>query len=58
MTRQRILRGVFCSIADLQATINAYLTEHNANPKPFVWTKTAELFLAKLDRLPVSSVCV
>jgi hypothetical protein len=38
MTRQRIRRGVFRSIADLQAAINAYLAEHNANPKPFVWT--------------------
>ncbi|MBV8521379.1 MAG: IS630 family transposase, partial [Acetobacteraceae bacterium] len=45
-------------IADLQTAINAYLAEHNANPKPFVWTKTAEVILAKLDRLPVSSVCV
>jgi hypothetical protein len=58
MTRQRIRRGVFRSIADLQAAINAYLAEHNANPKPFVWTKTAEVILAKLDRLPASSVCV
>jgi hypothetical protein len=58
MTRQRIRRGVFRSIADLQAAINAYLAEHNANPKPFVWTKTAEVILAKLDRLPVSSVSV
>jgi hypothetical protein len=33
------------------------LAEHNANPKPFVWTKTAEI-MPKLDRLPVSSVCV
>ena len=45
-------------VANLQAAINAYLAEHNANPKPFVWTKTAEVILAKLDRLPVSSVCV
>jgi transposase len=29
MTRQRIRRGVFRSIADLQAAINAYLAEHN-----------------------------
>jgi transposase len=58
MTRRRIRRGVFRSIADLQAAINAYLAEHNANPKRFVWTKTAEVILAKLDRLPVSSVCV
>ena len=56
MTRQRIRRGVFRSIADLQAAINAYLAEHNASPKPFVWTKSAEAIMAKLDRCPVSSV--
>jgi hypothetical protein len=28
------------------------------NAKRFAWTKTAEAILAKLDRLPVSSVCV
>ena len=58
MTRQHIRRGVFRSIADLRAAIKAYLAEHNANPKPFVWTKTAHAILTKLDRLPVSSVCV
>ena len=36
MSRQHIRRGVFRSIADLQAAINGYLTEHNASPKPFV----------------------
>jgi len=56
MTRQRVRRGVFRSIVDLQAAINAYLAEHNAKPKPFVWTKPADAILAKLDRLPVSSV--
>jgi len=56
MTRQRIRRGVFRSVVDLQAAINAYLAEHNANPKPFLWTKTAEAILAKLDRCPVPSV--
>jgi hypothetical protein len=55
MTRQRIRRGVFRSIADLQAAINAYLTEHNASPKPFIWTQPAAI-LAKLDHCPVPSV--
>jgi len=32
MTRQRIRRGVFRSIIDLQAAINAYLAEHSASP--------------------------
>ena len=56
MTRQRIRRGVFRSIADLQTAINRYLKEHNDDPKPFVWTKPADLILAKLDRLPAPSV--
>ena len=56
ITRQRIRHGVFRSVVDLQAAINAYLAEHNANPKPSVWTKSAEAMLAKLDRCPVRSV--
>ena len=56
MTRQRIRRGVFRSIADLQAAINAYLAEHNTNAKPFVWTQTAEAIMAKLERCPVPSI--
>jgi transposase len=56
MTRQRIRRGVFHSIADLQAAINAYLAEHNASPKPFVWTQSAEAIQEKLDRCPVLPV--
>ena len=56
MTRQRIRRGVFRSIVDLQTAINAYLAEHNTSPKPFLWTKSAEAILAKLDRLPVTSL--
>ena len=55
MTRQCIRGGVFRSVADLVA-INAYLADHNTNPKPFVWTKSADDILAKLDRLPVPSV--
>ena len=51
LTRRRLRRGVFHSIADLQAAINRYLREHNDDPKPFVWTKSA----AKLQQLPVPS---
>jgi transposase len=56
LTRRRIRRGVFRSIVDLQAAINRYLDEHNAHPKPFVWTKPTNDILAKIDRLPVPSV--
>jgi hypothetical protein len=36
LTRQRLQRGVFHSLVDLQAAINRYLGEHNRKPKPFV----------------------
>lgn len=55
LTRKRIRRGSFHSLVDLQAAIKRYLAEHNAEPKPFVWTASAASILAKLDRLSVSS---
>jgi transposase len=56
LTRRRIRRGVFTSVEHLQTAIKQFIAEHNKNPKPFVWTKTAETILAKLSRLPVASV--
>jgi transposase len=47
ITGKKIRRGAFASVADLITAIEAYLSAHNANPKPFVWTKTAEVILEK-----------
>jgi len=55
LTRRRIRRGIFKSVSDLQNAIRRYIREHNATPKPFVWTKPAQTILAKLNRLPVPS---
>ena len=38
LTRQRLKRGVFQSVVDLQLAINRFVAETNADPKPFVWT--------------------
>ena len=54
MTRRRLRRGAFHSLVDLQAAINRYLAEHNANPKPFVWTATTDKIMAKLQPLNAS----
>jgi transposase len=54
MTRRRLRRGVFRSLVDLQAAIHRYLAEHNADPKPFVWTATTEKIMAKLQPLNAS----
>nr|MDA8251504.1 IS630 family transposase [Rhodospirillales bacterium] len=55
ITRRRIRRGVFTSVADLQNAIRSYIREYNHNPRPFVWTKPANVVLAKISRLPVAS---
>ena len=55
ITRRRIRRGIFKSVAELEDAIKRYIADHNRNAKPFVWTKTADEILEKLSRLPVSS---
>jgi DDE superfamily endonuclease len=54
LTAKRIRRGAFTSIAELQEAILAYIAEHNASPKPFVWTARAEQILDKVGRARVA----
>jgi transposase len=49
LTDKALRRGVFHSVPDLIAKIQAYLDAHN-KPKPFVWTATADEILAKVRR--------
>jgi len=50
ITEERIRRGVFHSVAELEAAIHDYLEHHNANPQPFVWTASAVHILEKVAR--------
>jgi len=50
LTEKALRRGVFHSVPDLITAIEAYLDAHNDDPKPFVWTATAEDILAKVAR--------
>jgi len=50
LTQNRLRRGVFRSVADLEQAIHDYITHHNAHPKAFVWTKKAEDILEKVAR--------
>ena len=49
LDNKAIGRGVFRSVADLQAAIEAFLQAWNQNPKPFVWTATVESIQEKLN---------
>src|SRR5262249_43674947 len=50
LPRQRLNRGFSTSIADLQAPITRFITKTNDNPKPFVWTKSADTIFAAVNR--------
>ena len=51
LTDKRIRRGVFRSVRELTRAIEDYLSGRNEDPKPFVWTKTADQILGKLAAL-------
>jgi len=50
ITDKRIRRGVFKSVEQLIAAIQAYIDNHNSDPKPFVWTAKAQDILEKVGR--------
>lgn len=51
ITQRQIKRGAHTSTKDLEASIERYLQLHNQDPKPFVWTKSADAILGSVERL-------
>jgi transposase len=50
LTKRKLTRGVFRSVADLEAAINRFVAETNDDPKPFVWTADPKRVLAAVKR--------
>src|SRR4029078_568524 len=50
ITTKRIRRGVFKSVERLTEAIQAYIDDHNSDPRPFVWTAKAKDILEKVSR--------
>jgi transposase len=50
ITNKRIRRGIFRSVKQLESAIREYIDVHNEDPKPFVWTRTADQILASIAR--------
>ena len=50
LTEKQIRRGSFRSTQQLETAIRQYLDHHNAQPKPFVWTKAADDILNSLAK--------
>ncbi|PIP11822.1 MAG: IS630 family transposase, partial [bacterium (Candidatus Stahlbacteria) CG23_combo_of_CG06-09_8_20_14_all_40_9] len=56
LTSRRIRRGIFKSVKELIEAIEQYIEANNKNPKPFIWTKTADEILTKLHNCKDTSV--
>ena len=50
ITNKRIRRGVFHSVPQLVTAIEDFISHNNKNPKPFVWTKSANQIIKKVNR--------
>jgi len=50
LTRRAIKRGAHTSISQLERAIGDFLAAHNQQPKPFIWTKSADDILASIAR--------
>lgn len=47
---KRVHRGVFRSVRELIEAVMSYIEEHNEDPKPLIWHKTAEEIIEKVGR--------
>jgi hypothetical protein len=50
LTAKQLWRGVFRSVPELIAAIDAYIAQRNAKPTPLGWTKTTQEILTKVNR--------
>ncbi|MCP4254492.1 MAG: hypothetical protein GY775_14005 [Candidatus Scalindua sp.] len=50
LTEKQLKRGIFTSVDELEQKIIEYIDKNNEEPKPFVWTKSAEEILEKVNR--------
>ena len=51
LTEDLLRRGDHRSVQALEKDIRAWIAAWNDNPRPFIWTKTAEQILDSLGRL-------
>jgi transposase len=50
LTTKQLRRGAHRSVTQLETAIREFIEAHHAEPKPFLWTKTADEILASIAR--------
>ena len=50
LTNKKLRRGAHRSVRELNTDIRAWIADWNENPRPYVWTKTADQILDSISR--------
>lgn len=50
LTEKQLKRGIFTSVAELEAAMMSFIEHHNEHKTPFTWTKSVEEILEKVGR--------
>jgi transposase len=50
LTQRCVRRGTHRSTRELEQALHRYIELNNTDPKPFVWSKTADDILASIER--------
>src|ERR1700688_1505941 len=58
LSQRQIKRGSHYSVGELQTAISEFITVHNQQPKPFVWTKSADDILSSIGRFASCTLAV
>jgi transposase len=56
ITERQIKRGAHRSLDALHTAIDSFIVQHNADPKPFRWTKSADDILASIKRFCIRNM--
>ena len=56
LTERQIRRGVHRSIKELAAAVTAFIADHNAAPRPFLWTKSADQIFSSIANVKRTSM--
>ena len=58
LTERQIRRGVHRSIKELELAVAAFIADHNAAPRPFFWTKSADQIFSSIARFCQTTLTV
>ena len=58
LSQRQIKRGSHYTVRELESAIGEFIDAHNEQPKPFLWTKSADAILNSIGRFASRTLAV